>query len=350
MATPTYRQIAKLANVSLAAVSYALRNRPEASAEMRARVQAAARKIGYKPNPMVTALMTNQRKGHLRRTARAIIVQLMSAQAEKQLSTYISRHALSDEIRAICEDAGFLFERLRWDDFGESPRKLFAALRTRRTAGVIFCETIPQWALAAGWDDYALVSQGSALPGMPCHYTCIDHHLNVLCCIERLTGLGYRKIGFAMARTGWIDRDRYRALSAYLGWMTQAGTGSRLAFWSEQWQRDIFLEWVRKQKPEVIIAVQHEPLEYLRSAGYRIPEDIGFAHFDLDPDWSDLAGIRQNYFENWQATAHLLIEQINLNARGIPKHQHSISITSDWVDGPSVRRITRPHPSDNVFR
>src|SRR3989304_5016867 len=51
------RQIAKLAGVSAATVSMALRNHPRIPAATRRRVSALARRLGYKPNARIAALM-----------------------------------------------------------------------------------------------------------------------------------------------------------------------------------------------------------------------------------------------------------------------------------------------------
>jgi len=59
----TMKQIATQAGVSQAAVSLSLANHPRISALTRARVQAVARRLGYQPNPYVSALMRSRRRG-----------------------------------------------------------------------------------------------------------------------------------------------------------------------------------------------------------------------------------------------------------------------------------------------
>ena len=54
---PTLLKVARAAGVSLTAASMALRNHPRIGAETRRRVQAMARKLGYKPDPHLSRLM-----------------------------------------------------------------------------------------------------------------------------------------------------------------------------------------------------------------------------------------------------------------------------------------------------
>ena len=59
----TLKQVAAAAGVSLAAVSYALRGHGKVAVATRRRVTAAARQLGYRPNPRVASLMAHIRRG-----------------------------------------------------------------------------------------------------------------------------------------------------------------------------------------------------------------------------------------------------------------------------------------------
>lgn len=63
---PSLATIAAAAGLSRNAVSLALRNSPEIAPSTRARVQALAEKMGYRPNPLVTALMSQLTRGRSR--------------------------------------------------------------------------------------------------------------------------------------------------------------------------------------------------------------------------------------------------------------------------------------------
>ncbi len=58
---PTIRALAKMAGVSNATVSLALRNHPRIRPEVRERIQQIAAEAGYKPNPLVANLLSQLR-------------------------------------------------------------------------------------------------------------------------------------------------------------------------------------------------------------------------------------------------------------------------------------------------
>lgn len=335
----TYRDIAKLAGVSVFSVSCALRNRPGISKERRAHIKAIAKKAGYRPNPLVTALMSQHRRPSAKRQMRAIIVCLMSAQTEKLLGERSSLRERFEGVRSACEEFGFLFEKLRWDDFGESSQRLFAGLRERCVPGVVFQGgDVPEWCLS-GWEHYALSSVGNRRINLSCHFASTDDYRNVWTAIGKLAGLGYQRIGFAMAQRHRVVRSDSRSLAAYLAWPSLSAhphVASLPPYWVDAWDRTGFLQWYKKNRPDVIIAIERTPFEYLKDAGIRIPEDVSFAHLDINTDWRDMAGIYQHNREVGQAAARQVIDQINHNLYGVPEHPHSIQISGTWVDGPSV--------------
>ncbi len=338
---PTYRDIAKLAGVSVFSVSCALRNRPGISAERRAHIKAIAEAAGYRPNPLVTALMTQHRRSTDRRQMRAIIVCLMSTQTEKLIEERSSQREHFEGLQAGCKQAGFLFEKLIWDEFEGSSRRLFSSLRARCVPGVVFQGgDVPPWCLS-GWENYALASVGNRRINLPCHFASTDEYRNTWITMEILARLGYSRIGLAMSRVPHVVRSDYRALAAFQAWTMQSNRKGKAApppFWTETWNRKEFSRWLNKYHPDVVIATERVPLTYLHEEGLRTPEDIGFIHLYLETPWEDLAGIRPNHYEVGQATAHLVIEQINFNTYGIPSHPRSIQITGDWFSGPTIRQ------------
>ena len=57
---PTQKDIAQSLGLSQTAVSLALRNSPGISSTTVARVRAAVRRLGYRPDPMISALMAQR--------------------------------------------------------------------------------------------------------------------------------------------------------------------------------------------------------------------------------------------------------------------------------------------------
>ncbi|MDP0496233.1 MAG: LacI family DNA-binding transcriptional regulator [Verrucomicrobiota bacterium JB024] len=337
----TYRMIAKEAGVSIATVSLALRDRPNVSEETRRRIKRIAKKNGYMPNPIVSAMMRQQRRRNPKQDIRAILALC----ATRRVLDYLKHHSTDREfivgVEEACHNEGFFCERFYWDDFEETPRRFFARLRSRRVPGVIFIGGhVPDWMGSAGWDSYAMASLGNRSSSFPTHYSAADHYNNAWLCISKLDELGYRNIGLVMARTVWAERSNFKALSAYAGWACQAHVQWPPPLLEKEISRSLFMSWLDKYQPDAIIISESEPLTYLTDAGIKIPDELGVCHLDVSSDWENLSGIQQNNFDAGQAAAHLVIDQINRNTRGMPEHPRSLLIPGNWVQSTSVRKVT----------
>lgn len=82
---------AKFAKVSRTTVSLALRNSPRISARMRTRVQALARELGYRQNPLVTAHMAYVRSLHPHYTGQCIALVCNRSIHEVEAATFAGR-------------------------------------------------------------------------------------------------------------------------------------------------------------------------------------------------------------------------------------------------------------------
>src|SRR6266542_2725551 len=102
----TIKDIAAAAKLSLAAVSYALRNDPKIPEETRQRVQEIARRIGYRPNPRVASLMAHIRRAQARPAGERIaFVWVHTTRAQAERDPFLRNVFLGALRRA--EQAGF---------------------------------------------------------------------------------------------------------------------------------------------------------------------------------------------------------------------------------------------------
>lgn len=358
--SPTYRSIAQKAGVSLATVGYALRNSPEVSEETRKRIKKIATSMGYTPNPIFSAMMRRHRHRLKQDKIRAILgLFLMRRTANNLPLTSVGRDQIAG-LENACAEEGFLCERFIWEDFQESPRQLFANLRARNIPGVVFMYDVPEWAVALDeWSRYAMIGLGGSPRRIGIHCSLANHHANAWLLMEKLTELGYQNIGFALrhmspycqefaAYTCWMNLQKLAENNPELacvlhtkGLTTSKGQKLQMPppFLPIKWEETAFLKWMEKHKPDALVFAEEEPIRFLERAGWRIPEDVGIAHFYLDSTWTHRAGIRQNSIEEGQAAAYLVIDQINRGARGVPLHPQHTLTKGNWHEGPSVRKI-----------
>jgi LacI family transcriptional regulator len=347
MSSPTYRDLAKMAGVSVATVSFAMRNRPGVSPEVRERIRALAKKTGYKPNPLVTALMVNHRKKS-GASIRAVIAFMTHEDLSEPEKLHFTVKEYLRGIREACQEQGFLLRIFHWSDFKENSRKLYVALRTQRIPGVIFDISheggIPEWSVA-GWENYAIVAIGNRGKNISCDYATSDHYRNCLIVLNELHRRGYDHIGIALLHSLIREQD-LRPLSAYLGWKAYTGIRALPPFLTKRWQKEEFLKWFRQHRPQVIIVASHPPIEFLRSEGIRTPEDVGLVHLDIDPRWKEMSGIAQNNFQTGMVAAQVVIDRINRNNFNIPENPEAIFVTGRWIDGATINLKHCPPSGD----
>ncbi|MDR1789521.1 MAG: hypothetical protein LBR12_04140 [Opitutaceae bacterium] len=194
---------------------------------------------------------------------------------------------------------------------------------------------VPEWCLS-GWDTYAMASVGNRRLNLPCHYASTDDYRAMWIALETLAARGYRRPGLAMERSQHVIRSDYRGLAAFLAWHAQRGETRPPLCWTEKWDRGEFSRWRERERPDVVLAIERAPLDFLREAGAEVPGEVGFAHLDLDETTEGISGIRQLNREAGRSAAHLVIDQINRVTYGRPAHPRSIQITGEWCDGGTV--------------
>src|SRR5690606_33911070 len=108
--------------------------------------------------------------------------------------------------------------------------------------------------------------------------------------------LGYKRIGLAMDEE-MNQRLDYRWMAGYLAkqheWKLRDPLPPLLAV---DFSAGVFLDWVKARQPDAVIVIRPEqPIEWLTSAGYRVPEDIGVVTLDPPKMGSRYSGVYDNF-------------------------------------------------------
>lgn len=327
------RELARLANVSPGAASLALRGKPGVSEATRNRVLEVAAECGYRPNPMVSALMTQVGR-RLRRRLRSIIGVLSSFDIERS-SLHSTPGLLFSGLRSAATEHGYSLEQFVVRA-NAKPQPLARMLRTRNIRGLII--HLPEHEFASldlDYEKFAFVGIGYPLVHHSVDFVCNNHGHSVTLAMENLRRLGYKRVGLALDESQPEHADS-AMLSAYLGFQFETGRRAPRPLSPPSWGPDVFLAWYRREKPDAIICTDHLAITWLREAGLRVPEDIAFAHVDIDSRWTDIAGVDQCNHEVGAATMDLLVARLNANRYGFPTHNRTLMIHGVWVDGAST--------------
>lgn len=335
--------IAQALNVCQATVSLALRNSPAISKARREQIQEVARKMGYRPNPIASALAhtkKHKRQGEFRES----LAWLNFWPDPKQLRSWgeFDRYWLA--AKACAEKHGY-----RLEEFvarGLTLHRLEQQLRARGIKGILVPPHggLPLDLKAFGWEHFSVVRFGSAIADPAAH--CVDGDVvaNVICALNSMQARGYRRIGFVGYQPG-----KRLTLHAYLGQQQLMPAEDRIPPFAmagnvEQVSHfePAFIDWLQRYKPDAILTeVEHVPA-MLSRAGWRVPQDVALASTTvLDIPQID-AGIDQNALEIGRVAVLVLISLLRDNDQGIPPIHREIRIKGKWVDGRSLPECSGP--------
>lgn len=338
-AARTYRDLAKLAGVSVAAVSMALRNRPGVSPETRERIIQLAKKHDYRVNPLVSALMVETRQRR-RQGVRAIMGLLVHERMDSK-ELYKAHYGVSEYLRGAMDAAqenGYVLEQFIWKELHGDIRSFQRALYTRRMVGLLIHldAPAPSW-FTPDWTSYATASIGNVIHLPDLDGATHDHIAGMQLALRQVHQTGHRRIGIVLRRSDQKLQE-YRYLSAYCGARHYLEDFVELPpFYHDDAEPRGLEKWIKSQRPTAIITADHLLMESIRSLGFRIPEDISFVHLDVDKRWTHLAGVDQNSYDVGSAAVELVIGRLNRNQYGVPKVPHITMIEGRWIDGPSLR-------------
>ncbi len=339
---PTQSMVAKAAGVSQMSVSLALRNHPSLPRATRERIQSVARRMGYRPNPMLSALMKELR---MRRhaTMTATLAYVTSFPTRDSWRTRPLWQRFYDGVCERAERLGYRVEEFWLREPGMTGRRLSRILYSRSIQAVVIAPPpIARGHITLEWDRFSASTIGWALL-RPSLHRAVNHQLHSLSlAIRQLKRLGYRRIGLALSREIDARADNNWAASVLLNRLENGANPDWPMLVTPEWSRETFLEWLDKRKPDVVLSSEIDALHWIEQSGLRVPENIGFAPLE----WTDVApycaGIRQNSRLVGAAAVDLAVEQLEHNERGLPDHPKVVMIEGQWIGGATVRD-SRPH-------
>jgi LacI family transcriptional regulator len=335
---PNLRKIAKAAKVSHTTVSLALRNHPRVSERMKRRIRALAEKMGYRPNALVGALMS-QIRSNRRVTNQEVIAFLTGGPTPNWWQEWTSIAQSHAGAHARAEQLGFRLEPFWLGPGGSDAARVAKILRARGIRGAIMAPLpIPHAdRIELDWDRCAVTAMGYSFEQVPLHRAAHHHAKSLMMLYEQLRQLGYQRIGLA-ATVEDLVRVKHLWLAGFLAGRELFG-GARIphvSFTGPQ-EKQTFFDWLDRHQPDIVIGVARDTYFWLQEAGLRLPEDVAYAHLNLlDVQPHHVAGIEQNSAAIGAAATDLLVTQLYHNEYGSPVTTQCTLIDGRWVPGPTA--------------
>ncbi len=337
------KHVAQAAGVSIMTVSLALRHDPSIPVRTRERVCAIAARLGYRRNPLVSALMAGLRGRHPRGRAAHVIAYVESypvgATTTQQAGALARFRAGASE---CAERHGYQLQVVRLAEDGMNEARLEQMLNARGIRGVVFAPFPKNGsALLRPWSNHALATVGFSLARPRLHRAANHQIHSIRLAITELLALGYRRVGVVVSRHADRRVERNWLSSVLLMQHEHADTDTRFSLLSEEHiDRRTLLAWLRQQRPEVVVTTGDILPDTFPHVGGRDAARVGFVHLHLTPDLADCSGIDQNNERVSAAAVDLVVEQLHGNCFGVPENPKTVLIEGRWVPG-----TTAPGPA-----
>lgn len=346
--SPTLRDIAKACGVSHTLVSRALRNHPHVSAPKRELVLRTAKKLGHRPDPLVSILLSQVRQRRNRRFQATLAWVNTNALEDWWRRTDYERGYL-EGARARAADLGYALDEFWLNPQGFTPQTLARTLRARNIYGLIL--PFPRESALSPdfpWDDFAISVIGwLGLETCPWSRIACDFNGNLGLALAQIESRGYRRIGLCCP-------DSYDALAnhmvtgRFLSWQRTVPARQRVPLHipaGNPGQTVLeFGNWLRRHTPDAIIYTDARVLPVLKSLHWRVPEDVGLVHLNLGPDVHSWAGVDQQIAEMGAAAIDLVTAQLQRNERGRPFSPKCVLMPGRWRDGRTLAVKPQAHP------
>lgn len=340
---PTLADIARRSGVSTYTVSLALRGNPRVAAPTRAHVREIARQLGYRPNPLLSALMSRVRRRHGRETGVALgfIVCREKAAHPGQLDY---QKLLLAGAAARARELGYRLDPIRLTSVNGHGRRLQAVLDARGIHGLIV-GPVParDFRLDLAWDRLACVTIGHSFGEVPIHRVTHNQYRSLRLVFALCRERGWQRPGVLLSRRVLEAVDQ-----GFLGgYLTGSYLEARrivvppLLYDDAHFDRATLVAWIKKHRVDAVLTLRHDTPDWLREAGYRVGRDLGLVMLDRTESDHDISGIDQHHFEMGAAASEVLAQSLQNSQFGIPMLPRSVGLDGVWHEGrtlPARRR------------
>jgi DNA-binding LacI/PurR family transcriptional regulator len=336
----TLKDIAAAAGVSVMTVSLVLRKQGKISEATRARVTELAHRLGYQPDPVLSALVhyRGERQTTNYRSTLAFLTSFPTRDEWK------SREYISQYFAGACSRAGELGYRVApfWmKEPGMSPQRLTEILHVRGIKGVLIAPIEePSSKIELDWNRFCAVSLCRNLVQPKINTVDHNHRQSMEEAFDQLIARGYRRPGFISlsvpeSMNGWVFTSTLAAIRKRRRRELDQPVPDLLM---DDWDYPRLRRWYEKYRPDVLLSQFGYPYIWMLKEGIAVPDETGFLHLEASDSLST-TGICQHFTGVGVTAVDLVHLELLRDERGVPKIRQSIEIDGSWIEGRSLRAL-----------
>jgi LacI family transcriptional regulator len=338
----TLRDVALKAGVHHTTVSRALKNDPRICASTLNKIKALAEKMGYIPDPMLSALNAYRhasKPSQYHGTA-AWITNFSTRDAWRDSLCYrLYFQGASEQLMRH----GYQLEDFWLREPNLSARRASQVLLHRGIRGLLICPLpISRGHLSLQWEKFSAVTFGYSLVRPRLHLFSAAHYRAMITGMRKLRALGYRRIGMVTAYDMNERMDRMWTAAYRSELPAQArgkplpicllGAGSRSYTDSDNEYKQMVLKWYRTHKPDAVITPTIPVFEWLVEEGYSMPKDVAVISMSLQQE-DRTPGIVEASLGIGAAAGDFLVGMLQRGEYGVPATAQRVLLEGKWFSG-----------------
>lgn len=337
----TVRDIAREAGVHFTTVSRALSGHPSIPPSTREKIRGLATRLGYVPDPMLSALTAY--RSRIRAPAYhgniAWVTNAYTREGWAAMSETFRLHQEGAQKRA--RELGYKLEEFWLREPGMSALRASNVLAARNIRGLILPpQPKPKARVKLDWPRFAAVAFGYTLAWPALHVVTNHTLLSMQTAVRRARALGYRRLGLVLTPAA-DERVNHGWLGGFLALQHAWPARERVPVFADEITKPKpLIRWARQHRPDAVICHDSHVLGLLQEGGLRVPEDAGYLSQSLANHPPHIAGIDENAREAGAAAVNLLVGMIHRSEWGIPALPQSVLIRGAWKDGGTLPRRT----------
>jgi LacI family transcriptional regulator/LacI family fructose operon transcriptional repressor len=338
---PSMHDVARAAGVHQTTVSRALRNDHHLPETTRERIKKIADEMGYRPHPLVSALVALRRTRHPPEYRATIGVIVRSHRITSGLRLHL------EGVKSGAERQGYRVETFTLGSAGLTEKRLNSVLFARNIHGLVIAP-LPE---AHGnfeleWNRFCTVVIEYTFTEPAFDRVVHDSYGGMRKIMEECRRRGIRRIGLTLTSTGHERTERLNAAGYWVEQKSDKAFAAVPPLIMPEWDAARFAAWFRANELEAVIT-SNEFLpsirEWVGSKKLQPGRDVQLINVNTSPN-SGVAGIFQDPFAIGSMSARLVIEKVTNNDRGIPPARRTILTPGVWVEGASLRTLPSERP------
>lgn len=338
---PTLKDIAAKANLSIAAVSMALKNHQSLPQSTIDRVKKIATEIDYTPDPALSALAAHRNRLRVHNNF-SVIGFVSNWNDPTYWNGLASVQEVIDGAKNRALELGYTLQPFWSKADGASPNRFSEILKARGIRGIILAPfENHNDELDIDWDAFSVVAIEK-----PEHYPFFHHILpnqyaDYLLCWEKLRIRGYTRVGLVV-RSDLSDRWSHQWEAAHQYAQSQMeGKLDTIPILNldDTDQTETIRSWLHHYQPQAVISRCDGFFEAAEAEGIKVPDDVGYVSLNVSDDQPGVSGIYQHRYTMGATAVDVLNSLLQRNQRGLLDVSIGTQVDGSWRKGFSLPPI-----------